>query len=160
MNYDQNKLEELENEYAEKLALIDGLPKWAEGQAALTDKDLSNIRESINRELVCLQDDISKAKQALGLADDFADLNEQARQNKLVTEGQCFDEIIQRFTWLLDMAAGGKGYTDYIPADHNPGTRAYIADLEQALKIIMKYAGIAGKVSGAPDDVMNDYFPF
>ena len=78
--------------------------------------------------------------------DDWEDIKEQVRHNKIVMEGECFDEIIQHLTWLMDEAAGGRGYKDYIQTNHTVGTRAYISDLEQALAIFMKYAEKAGKI--------------
>ena len=134
-------LEELETEYTEISALIDGLPKWAEGQAALTERHLSNIRYSFNRELHYLEDKIAKAKQALGLADDFADLNEQAAENRKAAIHQCYGEIIQRIAWLIDDLIGGRGIKDYFPENHSTETNEKIVALQSIMEIMYKYSG-------------------
>ena len=73
--------------------------------------------------------------------DDFSDLEEAAMANQNRLKKWCFDEITKRLAWLLDEAAGGKGFNDYSPEDHDMETRAYIDDLYKALELIMKIAG-------------------
>ena len=54
-------------------------------------------------------------------------------------EKQCYAEIIQRLEWLLNNTAGGKGYNDYVPDDHNYKTWKYINDIETCLEIIVRH---------------------
>ena len=57
----------------------------------------------------------------------------------------CYDEIIQRITWLLDDAAGGAGY---IPGrEYKQEKQKYIPDLERALHLFIDLSStVRGKV--------------